>query len=173
MEQFDKWPLLGGISSPADLKALPAEQMGPLAAEIRDYLAYRVTENGGHLASNLGVVEMTMAIHRVFDSPRDHVIFDVGHQSYVHKLLTGRKEQFDTLRTPGGLSGFTKRAESPHDPFGAGHSSTAISAAIGMAEAEYQKGSDAWTVAVVGDGALTGGLAYEALNNCAHHLRNH
>jgi len=171
LEQFDKWPLLGGINSPEDLKALPAEQMGPLAAEIRDYLAYRVTENGGHLASNLGVVEMTMAIHRVFDSPRDHVIFDVGHQSYVHKLLTGRKEQFDTLRTPGGLSGFTKRAESPHDPFGAGHSSTAISAAIGMAEAEYQKGSDAWTVAVVGDGALTGGLAYEALNNCAHHLR--
>ena len=171
MEHFDKWPLLGGIASPQDLKALPAEKMDALAAEIRDYLAYRVTENGGHLASNLGVVEMTMAIHRVFDSPKDHVIFDVGHQSYVHKLLTGRKEQFDTLRCPGGLSGFTKRTESEHDPFGAGHSSTAISAAIGMAEAEYQKGSDAWTVAVVGDGALTGGLSYEGLNNCAHHLR--
>ena len=171
MEQFDKWPLLGKIASPDDLKALPAEQLDALAAEIRDYLAYRVTENGGHLASNLGAVEMTMAIHRVFHSPKDHVIFDVGHQSYVHKLLTGRKEQFDTLRCPGGLSGFTKRTESEHDPFGAGHSSTAISAAIGMAEAEYQRGSDAWTVAVVGDGALTGGLSYEGLNNCAHHLR--
>lgn len=171
MENFEQWPILGGISSPEDLKALPADQLGTLAAEIREYLAYRVTENGGHLASNLGIVEMTMAIHRVFESPHDHVIFDVGHQSYVHKLLTGRKEQFDTLRCPGGLSGFTKRAESEHDAFGAGHSSTAISAAIGMAEAEYQKGSHAWTVAVVGDGALTGGLSYEGLNNCAHHLR--
>ena len=171
LEQFDKWPLLGGIASPEDLKALPAEKMEPLAAELRDYLAYRVTENGGHLASNLGVVEMTLALHRVFNSPADHIVFDVGHQSYVHKLITGRKEQFDTLRQSGGLSGFTKRSESEHDAFGAGHSSTAISAAIGIAEAEYLKGSDAWTIAVVGDGALTGGLAYEGLNNCAHHLR--
>ena len=171
MEQFDKWPLLGSISSPDDLKALPADKMEPLASEIREYLVFRVGENGGHLASNLGVVELTLAIHRVFDSPKDHVIFDVGHQSYVHKLLTGRKEAFDTLRRSGGISGFTKRAESPHDAFGAGHSSTSISAAIGMAEAEYRKGSDAWTVAVIGDGALTGGLAYEGLNNCARHLR--
>ncbi|MBO5326994.1 MAG: 1-deoxy-D-xylulose-5-phosphate synthase [Clostridia bacterium] len=171
MEQFDKWPLLGSISSPADLKALPADKMGQLASEIRDYLVFRVSENGGHLASNLGVVELTLAIHRAFDSPKDHIIFDVGHQSYVHKLLTGRKEAFDTLRQAGGISGFTKRAESPHDAFGAGHSSTSISAAIGMAEAEYRKGSDAWTVAVIGDGALSGGLAYEGLNNCARHLR--
>lgn len=171
MENFDKWPLLGHISSPADLKALPMEQLPALASEIRDYLVHRVSENGGHLASNLGVVELTMAIHRAFDAPRDHVIFDVGHQSYVHKLLTGRKEQFDTLRQAGGISGFTKRSESIYDPFGAGHSSTAVSAAIGMAEAEYLRGSDAWTVAVVGDGALTGGLAYEGLNNCAPHLR--
>ncbi len=171
MENFDKWPLLGAVGSPADVKSLPETQLAPLCAEIREYLAYRVTENGGHLASNLGVVELTVAIHRVFDSPKDHVIFDVGHQSYVHKLLTGRKERFDTLRLPGGISGFTKRAESEHDAFGAGHSSTSVSAAIGMAEAEYQKGSDAWTVAVIGDGALTGGLAYEGLNNCAKHLR--
>ena len=171
MENFEKWPLLGGISSPADLKALPADKMAPLADEIRDYLVFRVTENGGHLASNLGVVELTLAIHRVFDSPKDHVIFDVGHQSYVHKLLTGRKEAFDTLRRAGGVSGFTKRADCPHEAFGTGHSSTSISAAIGMAEAEYRKGSDAWTVAVIGDGALTGGLAYEGLNNCARHLR--
>ncbi|MBQ9099305.1 MAG: 1-deoxy-D-xylulose-5-phosphate synthase [Clostridia bacterium] len=171
MEQFDQWPVLGTIASPADLKELPAEKLETLAKEIREYLVFRVGENGGHLASNLGVVELTLAIHRVFDSPVDHIVFDVGHQSYVHKLLTGRKEDFDTLRAPGGLSGFTKRTESAHDPFGAGHSSTAISAAIGLAEAEYRKGSNAWTVAVVGDGALTGGLAYEALNNCPRHLR--
>ncbi len=171
LESFEKWPLLGRVSSPADLKAMPSEQLPALAHEIRDYLVYRVGENGGHLASNLGAVELTMAIHRAFDAPKDHVIFDVGHQSYVHKLLTGRKEQFDTLRCPGGISGFTKRCESEYDPFGAGHSSTAVSAAIGMAEAEHLKGSDAWTVAVVGDGALTGGLAYEGLNNCAPHLR--
>ena len=171
MESFENWPLLGGIHSPADVKALSAEQLPVLATEIRSYLTHRVSENGGHLASNLGVVELTLAIHRVFDAPKDHVIFDVGHQSYVHKLLTGRKEQFDTLRCPGGISGFTKRAESVYDAFGAGHSSTSVSAAIGMAEAEYQRGSNAWTVAVIGDGALTGGLAYEGLNNCSKHLR--
>ena len=171
MENFEAYPLLQGINSPADLKALPEAKLPVLAAEIRKYLAYRVRENGGHLASNLGVVELTMAIHRVFSTPHDHVIFDVGHQSYVHKLLTGRKEHFDTLREAGGLSGFTKRAESEHDAFGAGHSSTAISAAIGMAEAAALSGSDAYTVAVVGDGALTGGLAYEGLNNCRRGLR--
>ena len=106
--------------------------MPQLCAEIRRYLSFRVRENGGHLASNLGVVELSVAIHRVFSTPRDHVIFDVGHQSYVHKLLTGRKEAFDTLRCTGGISGFTKRSESAHDAFGAGHSSTAISAALGM-----------------------------------------
>lgn len=145
--------------------------MPQLCAEIRRYLSFRVRENGGHLASNLGVVELSVAIHRVFSTPRDHVIFDVGHQSYVHKLLTGRKEAFDTLRCTGGISGFTKRSESAHDAFGAGHSSTAISAALGMARADALSGSDAYTVAVVGDGALTGGLSYEALNNCAPNLR--
>ena len=171
MEKFDKWPLLGSISSPNDVKALSDKQIEALCAEIREYLAFRVAENGGHLASNLGVVELTLALHRVFDSPTDHFIFDVGHQSYVHKLITGRKEQFDTLRQAGGLSGFTKRSESDHDPFGAGHSSTSISAAVGMAQAEALKGSEAWTVAVIGDGAMTGGLTYEALNNCKQNLR--
>lgn len=171
MENFDAYPLLGKIHSPSDVKALPAADLPPLAAEIRRYLSYRVRENGGHLSSNLGVVELTMAIHRVFSTPHDHVVFDVGHQSYVHKLLTGRKERFDTLRQAGGLSGFTKREESEHDAFGAGHSSTAISAAIGMATADALSGSDAYTVAVVGDGALTGGLSYEGLNNCRPELR--
>jgi len=171
VENFDAYKLLGKIDSPSDLKALAAADLPLLASEIRQHLSYRVRENGGHLSSNLGVVELTMAIHRVFSTPHDHVIFDVGHQSYVHKLLTGRKEQFDTLRQAGGLSGFTKRAESEHDAFGAGHSSTAISAAIGMATADALNGSDAYTVAVVGDGALTGGLAYEGLNNCRGDLR--
>ena len=166
LERFDEYKILQGIHSPADVKALSHAELLVLAAEIRAYLSSRVRENGGHLASNLGVVELTLAIHRVFDSPRDHVIFDVGHQSYVHKLLTGRKEQFDTLRRAGGLSGFTKRGESEYDPFGAGHSSTAVSAAIGIAEADLLAGRKNYTVAVVGDGALSGGLAYEGLNNC-------
>ena len=170
MESFEKWPLLAALSSPEDLKAMDAPTVDALAAQIRDYLIFRVGENGGHLASNLGVVELTLAIHRVFDAPRDHVVFDVGHQSYVHKLITGRKERFDTLRQPGGLSGFTKRDESVYDPFGAGHSSTAVSAAVGLAEAEAKRGSGAYTVAVVGDGALTGGLSYEGLNNCRSDL---
>ena len=171
MENFEKWPLLSRVDSPADLKRLPAKQLDSLAAEIRDYLVFRVGQNGGHLASNLGVVELTMALHRVFDSPSDHILFDVGHQSYVHKLLTGRKAAFDTLRRPGGLSGFTKRAESAHDPFGAGHSSTAISAALGLSEADALAGRESWTVAVVGDGALSGGLSYEGLNNCRRDRR--
>lgn len=166
MERFDEYEILSRIDSPADLKALSMTEVVALAAEIRSYLSSRVRENGGHLASNLGVVELTLAIHRVFDAPTDRVIFDVGHQSYVHKLLTGRKERFDSLRRAGGLSGFTKRAESAYDPFGAGHSSTAVSAAIGLAEADLLAGRKNYTVAVVGDGALTGGLSYEGLNNC-------
>lgn len=145
--------------------------MEPLAEEIRDFLIKKVSVTGGHLASNLGVVELSMALHRVFDSPKDHIIWDVGHQSYVHKMLTGRKEGFDNLRQPGGLAGFTKRGESEHDPFGAGHSSTSISAALGFAEADHIKGSDAYTVAIVGDGAFTGGMIHEALNNCKKKLR--
>lgn len=171
MEDFSKWSILQSINTPEDLKALPESKLPVLAAQIRDYLVYRVGENGGHLASNLGIVELTIAIHRVFSAPRDHIIFDVGHQSYVHKLLTGRKADFDTLREPGGISGFTRREESAYDAFGAGHSSTAISAALGFAEAERLHGSDAYTIAVVGDGALSGGLSYEGLNNCRRNLR--
>jgi len=163
--------LLEGINSPEDLKKIPADQMPALASEVRDFLVHRVKENGGHLASNLGVVEMTIAIHRVFSSPHDHIIFDVGHQSYVHKLLTGRRDRFDTLRREGGLSGFPKRTESEHDAFGTGHSSTSLSASLGFAEADKLCGSDAYTVCVVGDGAYTGGMIHEALNNCRKNLR--
>ena len=160
-----KMHFLPNIKGPDDVKALSAEDLSALVREIRAFLVEHVTKNGGHLASNLGVVELTVAMHRVFDSPRDHLIFDVGHQSYVHKILTGRAPAFPTLRQNGGLSGFTRREESEHDPFGAGHASTSLSAALGMAEAEAARGSDAYTVCVVGDGAFTGGMIHEALNN--------
>lgn len=163
--------LLPGIHGVEDLRALPDKDMPRLAAEIREFLISHTAEYGGHLASNLGVVELTLAIHRVFDTPRDHVIWDVGHQSYVHKIVTGRMDAFDTLRVPGGLSGFTKREESEFDPFGAGHSSTSISAALGFAQADAMRGeTNRHSVAVIGDGALTGGLAHEALNNCDKNL---
>lgn len=158
------YPLLHAISSPADWRAMPESNAAPLADELRRFLIEHVSRTGGHLASNLGVVELTLALHRVFDTPHDRIIWDVGHQSYVHKLLTGRKN-FDTLRQVGGLSGFTRREESEYDPFGAGHSSTALSAAIGFAAADSLAGRDNYTVAVVGDGAFTGGMVHEALNN--------
>ncbi len=159
--------LLEKINSPKDLKALPDSELGLLAEEIRETLLKTVSVNGGHLASNLCAVELTIALHRVFDSPKDKIIFDVGHQSYVHKLLTGRKDNFNTLRQFEGISGFPKRSESEHDAFGAGHSSTSISAAAGIAAANLLCGNDSYTIAVVGDGAFTGGMIYEALNNCA------
>ena len=157
--------LLDKINSPADIKNFSREQIDTLCSEIRGRLIETVAQNGGHLASNLGVVELTVAMHRVFDSPHDQFVFDVGHQCYTHKLLTGRREQFSTLRTEGGMSGFPKPSESSHDPMIAGHSSTSISAASGLAAAKKLKGDDGWVVAVIGDGALTGGLAYEGLNN--------
>ena len=160
------YPILDKINSPLDLKKLNKSDVSALASEIREFVVEKVSEKGGHLASNLGVVEMTLAIHTVFNSPDDHVIFDVGHQSYVHKILTGRKDDFDNLRIPGGLSGFTSRRESLHDPFGAGHSSTSISAALGFAEADALAGKKSYTVCVTGDGAFTGGMIHEALNNC-------
>ena len=163
--------LLEQINSPDDLKALPKSKMNALADEIRAYLIQNVTETGGHLASNLGAVELSLAIHRVFSTPHDHVIFDVGHQSYVHKLVTGRREGFSVLRQSGGMSGFPKRTESEHDCFGTGHSSTSLSAALGFAESDRLNGSDAYTVCVLGDGAYTGGMIHEALNNCRKHLR--
>lgn len=160
-----EYKVLDKVNCPEDLKKLSDKELDLLSDEIREFLVDKVSRNGGHLASNLGVVELTIALHRVFDLPKDHLIFDVGHQSYVHKILTGRKGEFDTLRKGGGLSGFTKREESEYDCFGAGHSSTSLSAAIGFAEADRLNGSDAYTVAVVGDGAYTGGMIHEALNN--------
>lgn len=160
------YEILNGINSPADLKALDEDKLPYLSDEIREFLVEHIGRTGGHLASNLGVVELSLAIHRVFDSPSDHIIFDVGHQAYVHKLITGRRERFDTLRRPGGLSGFTLRRESEHDPFGAGHSSTSVSAALGFAEADKLSGAKSSTVCVIGDGAYTGGMVHEALNNC-------
>ena len=153
------------VNSPEDVKQLNKEDIEALCGEIRDCIVSTTAKNGGHLASNLGVVELTVAIHRVFNCPKDHIIFDVGHQSYAHKLLTERFDRFDTLRKSGGLSGFTNRAESEYDCFGAGHSSTSLSAALGFAEADRIKGSDAYTVVVLGDGAFTGGMIHEALNN--------
>jgi 1-deoxy-D-xylulose-5-phosphate synthase len=150
------------------LKGLTKQELEQLAAEIRQDLVSTVTANGGHLASNLGTVELTIALHRVFDSPRDKIIWDVGHQSYVHKLLTGRRQRFTSLRQYGGLSGFTCRSESEHDPFGAGHASTSISAALGMAIARDLSGDDYHVIAIIGDGAITGGMALEALNQVGH-----
>ncbi len=159
--------MLEKINSPEDLKSVPESEIPALAAEIREKLLKTVSENGGHLASNLCVVELTIALHRVFDSPKDKIVFDVGHQSYVHKLLTGRYGDFGTLRRFGGISGFPRMCESEHDAFGTGHSSTSISAAAGIAAANRLAGNNSFTVAVVGDGAFTGGMIYEALNNCA------
>lgn len=158
--------VLETITSPADLKRLPAEQLETLAEEIRAFLVAEVSRSGGHLGPNLGVVELTMAIHRVFDSPRDSVVFDTGHQSYVHKLLTGRQD-FAGLRTRGGLSGYPSRAESPHDIVENSHASTSLSWAEGIARGYRLRAEDRHAVAVIGDGALTGGMAWEALNNIA------
>lgn len=160
--------LLDGIDSPAGLKDLTQEQLDHLAEEIREELIATVTGTGGHLASNLGVVELTLALHRVFRSPQDKIIWDVGHQCYVHKMLTGRRQQLATLRQYGGLSGYTCRDESEHDPFGAGHASTSVSAALGMAIARDLAGERYHVVAVIGDGAISGGMALEALNHAGH-----
>jgi 1-deoxy-D-xylulose-5-phosphate synthase len=157
--------LLERIHSPADVRALTRPELDALAAEMRQVIIQTVARRGGHLAPNLGVVELTIALHRVFDSPRDKIIFDVGHQCYPHKLLTGRYERFDTLRSYQGIAGYPKRSESEHDPFGTCHGSTSISAALGFAVARDLAGEDAHVIAVIGDGALTGGLAYEGLNN--------
>lgn len=157
--------LLNKIHSPKDLKNFSGRQMNELAGEIREFLIDKISKNGGHLASNLGIVELTLALHRVFDTSKDKLIFDVGHQSYVHKILTGRKEDFDTLRQFEGLSGFPKRKESIHDCFDTGHSSTSISAGLGMAISRDLRKESYDVIAVIGDGALTGGLAFEALNH--------
>jgi 1-deoxy-D-xylulose-5-phosphate synthase len=160
--------ILDRIDGPGDIKGLSQDELGELCSELRESLVSRVGQNGGHLASNLGVVELTVALHRVFDSPKDKIIWDVGHQSYVHKLLTGRKKQFPSLRQYQGLSGFPDRDESIHDPFTTGHGGTSISAALGMALARDRAGHDQNVVAVIGDGCLTSGMTYEALNHAGH-----
>ncbi|MCX7260410.1 MAG: 1-deoxy-D-xylulose-5-phosphate synthase [Burkholderiales bacterium] len=157
--------LLNTINSPADLRALPRQQLGPLADELRAYLLKSVAQTGGHLSSNLGTVELTVALHYVFNTPHDRVVWDVGHQTYPHKILTGRREQMSTLRQRHGLSGFPRRSESEFDSFGTAHSSTSISAALGMAMAAHQKGESRHSIAVIGDGAMTAGMAFEAMNN--------
>jgi len=157
--------LLERIQSPADLRSLDREELGQLCREIRQYTVDAVQVTGGHISSSLGATELTVALHRIFDSPRDKLVWDTGHQGYVHKLLTGRREQFGTLRQFGGISGFLVRTESEHDQFGAGHAGTSISAAQGMAVARDLKGGDEHVVAIIGDGALTAGMAWEALND--------
>ncbi|ABB32163.1 deoxyxylulose-5-phosphate synthase [Geobacter metallireducens RCH3] len=160
--------ILDTIESPCDLKGVTQRELAQLAAELREKIITVCARNGGHLAPSLGVVELTLALHRVFDSPADKIIWDVGHQAYAHKLLTGRRDRFATLRTLGGISGFPKRCESSHDAFDTGHTSTSISAALGFAVARDLRGERNKVVAVIGDGSMTGGLAYEGLNNAGH-----
>ena len=157
--------LLENINLPKDLKKLNLKEKEELAKEIRKEILNIVSKNGGHLASNLGVVELTIAMHSVFNTPEDKIVWDVGHQTYVHKILSGRKKQMETLRKKDGIAGFPKREESKYDTFNAGHSSTSISAAIGMARARDIRNENYQIVAVIGDGALTGGMALEALND--------
>jgi 1-deoxy-D-xylulose-5-phosphate synthase len=161
-------PLLDKVATPADLRRLPEGDLPRLAEELRQETISAVSVTGGHLGAGLGVVELTVALHYVFDTPRDRLIFDVGHQAYPHKILTGRRDRMRTLRQPGGLSGFTRRAESEYDPFGAAHSSTSVSAGLGMAVARDLAGGDNAVIAVIGDGAMSAGMAYEAMNNAGH-----
>ncbi len=158
-------PILPRIDGPERLAALSRGELEQLCAELREEIITTVACTGGHLGASLGVVELTVALHHVFRSPEDRIVWDVGHQAYGHKLLTGRREAFHTLRQKGGVSGFPRRSESPHDAFGVGHASTSISAALGYARARDARGEKHHVIAVVGDGALTGGLAYEGLNN--------
>lgn len=155
--------ILTHINSPEDLRQLDKKQLPQLAEELRTLIIDSVQQTGGHISSNLGVIELTIALHYVFDTPTDRLVWDVGHQSYVHKILTGRRDQMNTMRQPGGLSGFPKRSESEYDTFGVGHSSTSISAALGMALAAQANNDPRHAVAIIGDGALTAGQAFEAL----------
>src|SRR5450432_3238916 len=165
MSVSSKTPQLDRVKEPADLRVLPKKDLKRFAAELRQETIDVVSVTGGHLGAGLGVVELTVALHYVFDTPRDKIVWDVGHQAYPHKILTGRRDRMRTLRMGGGLSGFTKRAESKYDPFGAAHSSTSISAGLGMAVARDLKGNDdRHVVCVIGDGAMSAGMAYEAMN---------
>src|SRR5690606_17243541 len=161
-------PLLDTIASPADLRLLNEKQLPELAEELRAFLLYSVGQTGGHFGAGLGVVELTLALHYVYQTPYDRLVWDVGHQTYPHKILTGRREQMLTMRQGGGLSGFPKREESDYDTFGVGHSSTSLSAALGMAIGSQMAGEDRKCAAIIGDGAMTAGMAFEALNHAAH-----
>src|SRR5687767_8371016 len=156
------------VDHPAHIKKLTGDQLNSLAAEIRHELITKLSKHGGHLGPNLGVVELTIALHHVFSTPTDKFVWDVSHQSYVHKLLTGRKDRFHTIRTTDGLNGFSLRSESEHDCYGAGHAGTALSAALGMCAARDQKGTSEHVISIFGDAALTNGISFEALNNIAH-----
>jgi 1-deoxy-D-xylulose-5-phosphate synthase len=171
-EKINGNTLLSRIDAPSQLKKLTLDQLRQLASEIREHIIGTVAKHGGHLAPNLGVVELTLALHHVFDTPDERIIWDVGHQSYAHKLITGRRDQFDSLRQFGGISGFPKRSESRYDAFGAGHASTSISAALGMASAKALQGSPKRAIAVIGDGSMTGGMAFEALNHAGDLHKN-
>ncbi len=164
--------ILEKIQKPNDIQEIPLDEFPRLAGEIRTFLINHISRTGGHLASNLGAVELTMALHNVFHLPEDKIIWDVGHQAYTHKILTGRKEEFLRLRQMGGISGFPKRSESPCDPFDTGHSSTSISAGLGYVRARDLLKQSYYVVSVIGDGALTGGMAYEAMNNAAELKKN-
>src|SRR6516164_6445372 len=159
------YDLLKTIDDPAALRRLDRRQLQPLADELRAYVLDSVSQTGGHLSSNLGTVELTIALHYVFDTPNDRIVWDVGHQTYPHKILTGRRDEMPTLRQLGGISGFPRRSESEYDTFGTAHSSTSISAALGMALAAQRSGDERHVVAVIGDGAMSAGMAFEALNN--------
>src|SRR5215204_3977294 len=165
MSDRPETPLLDTINSPADIRALQRAQLPQLADELRQEMIAAVSVTGGHLGAGLGVVELTVAVHYVFDTPTDKLVWDVGHQAYPHKIVTGRRDRIRTLRQGGGLSGFTRRSESEYDPFGAAHSSTSISAALGFAIANKLSGDPGRAIAVIGDGALSAGMAYEAMNN--------
>ncbi|MFA6164647.1 MAG: 1-deoxy-D-xylulose-5-phosphate synthase [Methylobacter sp.] len=165
MNTLHNYPLLKDINTPADVRKLPKDQLKNLAKELREYLTHTVSISGGHFSAGLGTVELTVALHYVFDTPSDQLVWDVGHQAYPHKILTGRKDRMTTIRTKGGVSAFPSRAESEYDAFGVGHSSTSISAALGMAIASELKGEDKQMVAIIGDGSITGGMAFEAMNH--------
>ena len=160
--------ILDRIDEPSGLKSLTVEELEQVAQEARDTIISVITERGGHLASNLGVVELTLALHRIFDSPRDSIVWDTTNQTYTHKLVTGRRDDFQNIRLEGGLSGFGEPMESPHDTLCAGHAGTGLSIALGIAEAAGNRRTDSWTIAVVGDGAMTSGSSFEALNNIVH-----
>jgi 1-deoxy-D-xylulose-5-phosphate synthase len=161
----EKYPVLSSVNTPEDIRQFDSNKLKQLCTDIREYMIDVISETGGHFGGGLGTVELTVAIHRVFNTPYDLVVWDTGHQAYPHKILTGRKDKLHTIRKLNGISGFLKRTESEYDAFGAGHASTSVSAALGMALARDKKGENRKVVAVIGDGAMTGGMVYEAMNN--------